>query len=89
MVALAYNVRYIVTMENTEDAPLGGVWLVYGWDYGPYAVSVHQTEAEAREAANFGSADLPWEHVCFWSFGTDLGDTVRAWEKGRPDEGRS
>ena len=75
-----------------KDAPyppadwVGG-WLVYDYDHGPYAISLHgNAELAARKAARQG-----YGKVGFWPFGMELRDAVDLWE-GRvvpPGSGQS
>lgn len=53
-----------------------GAWLIYDWDHGPYAISLHGTsEDAARDAARQGYGKVGW-----WPFGSDLRDAIKAWE---------
>lgn len=53
-----------------------GAWLVYDWDHGAYAISLHASAPEAaRSAARQG-----YGKVAFWPFGSDLADAVKEWE---------
>ncbi len=59
---------------SAEDVP--GAWLVYCYDDGPYAISLHATAEEAsRAAARQGYGTVGW-----WPFGTEMATAVKDWE---------
>lgn len=61
--------------ESAEnDAP--GSWLVYDYDYGPYAISLH----ESAEIAARGAARQGYGRVGFWPYGMELREAVDLWE---------
>jgi hypothetical protein len=61
--------------EHTAEKD-AGAWLVYDYDHGPYAISLHvSAEEAARSAARQG-----YGKVGFWPFGADMADAVKAWE---------
>ena len=70
--------------EHTDEKAQPGVWLIYDYDRGPYAQSIHASAAEAaREAAQQG-----YGRVGFWPLGMELGDAVKVWENpSSPPEG--
>lgn len=55
---------------NKED----GVWVLYNYDYGPQAVSIHKSELGAIMAHK-------GESIAFWPFGKELRDAVKDWEE--------
>jgi hypothetical protein len=57
------------------DVP--GVWLVYDYDHGPYAISIHEdAPTAARVAARQG-----YGKVGFWPLDSELREAVDAWER--------
>lgn len=67
----------------TEHNGQAGVWLIYEYDHGPYAQSIHATAAiAARQAARQG-----YGRVAFWPLGTELGDALQQWENHDSEEG--
>lgn len=57
-----------------------GAWLVYDYDHGPYAISLHDSaEGAARKAARQG-----YGRVGFWPFGLELREAVDQWESHEP-----
>lgn len=52
-----------------------GVWAVYEYRDGPYAISIH----ESAQAAEFEIAELGQGSYCFWPMGTDFCTAVIEW----------
>jgi hypothetical protein len=53
-----------------------GAWMIYDYDHGPYAISLHDTaEDAARKAARQG-----YGKVGFWPSGVELSEAVKRWE---------
>jgi hypothetical protein len=57
------------------DGKAGG-WVRYEWDYGPYAIALHESAEEAARA----SARSGYGKVAFWPFGVEFTDAIKAWE---------
>lgn len=54
-----------------------GAWLVYDYDYGPFAIALFESaEAAAKAAASQG-----YGRVGFWPYGLELAEAVKTWEK--------
>ena len=63
-------------LQEIADGTQSAAWLVYAWDYGPYAISLHDSPQDAaREAAVAG-----YGNVARWPFGMELADAITAWE---------
>ena len=79
--ALAQRLSEVLTEERwvtafTTHNGRVGVWLIYEYDHGPYAVSIHPSAEEAaRRAAQNG-----YGKVGFWPFGTEFAEAVNKWD---------
>ena len=65
-------------MTTPSDAGRAGegAWLVYDYDHGPYAISLH---ASAEDAAR-GAARQGYGRVGRWPYGMELREAVSLWE---------
>jgi hypothetical protein len=51
--------------------------MLYSWDDGLHAVTIHSNEASIIEAGK----DVPWAHIGFWPYGYDIRQAVEWWEE--------
>jgi hypothetical protein len=51
-------------------------WVVYDYNHGPYAISLHAT----AEAATKATAGGGFGRIAPWYFGTEFNEAIRAWE---------
>lgn len=69
-------------MTGTHHGTEYGGWVVYSFDNGEYAISLHASAADAaRSAARCGYGSVAW-----WPFGTDLDVAIHEWVKPRDEE---
>jgi hypothetical protein len=52
------------------------IWVVYNWDNGYHAISIHLTAEEAAQVA----AKTGYAHAGKWPLGVELDDAIREWE---------
>lgn len=62
--------------STQQESPQMGGWVVYDYDNGPYAISLHVSAEDAsKSAARQGYGKVGW-----WPFGEGFRDAIKEWE---------
>lgn len=77
-VTVAWDDGWTTDIRNDQVTPEvpAGVWVVYYWDDGPRALSIHRTEETAREALRVSDWSFSGD-VAHIPFDADFADTAR------------